>query len=139
MVQHRCLQLQTNAFVIPCYMNAWNCGAKCAELSCLSLVYVARGERKRERHECPLSRTGHTHCLKFVNLLVSRDGPCFSTNPRTTDWLRKMYFAKLTRRAEPEAGFQDVTRNTYLNRVFKLVGRAGGNAGRGSVKSLLTY
>ena len=47
--------------------------------------------------------------------------------------------SKLTRRAGPEAGFQDVTQNTYLNRVFNLVGRAGGNAGGGSVKSLLTY
>ena len=55
-------------------------------------------------------------------------------------WLSfaRFYFRK-RRRAGPEAGFQSLTQNTYLNRVFKLVGRAGGNAGGGSVKPLWTY
>ena len=76
LVQHRCLQLQTSAFVIPCYINAWNCRAKCAELS----VYVARGERKQEEHECPLSQTGLPGFLEFLKLLASGDGTCFLTH-----------------------------------------------------------
>ena len=75
-VQHRCLQLQTSAFVIPCYINAWNCRAKCAELS----VYVARGERKQEEHECPLSQTGLPGFLEFLKLLASGDGTCLLTH-----------------------------------------------------------
>ena len=86
MVQHRCLRLQTNAFVIPCYINAWNCGAKCAELSCLSLVYVARGERKQDGHERPLSRTGLPDFLEFLKLLASGDGTCFLNPQNERNW-----------------------------------------------------
>ena len=85
-MQHRCLQLQTNAFVIPCYINAWNCGAKCAELSCLSPVYVARGERKQDGHERPLSRTGLPDFLEFLKLLASGDGTCCFNPQNERSW-----------------------------------------------------
>ena len=72
------MSVQTYACVTPRFINAaWNCGAKCAELSCPSPVYVARGERKQEEHECPLSWTGLPDFLEFLKLLACWDGSFF--------------------------------------------------------------
>ena len=88
-MEHGALQLQTNAFVIPCYINAWNCGAKCAELSCLSPVYEARGERKQEEHERPFLGRAPKFFLEFLKLLASGDGTCFFNPQNEKNWKRR--------------------------------------------------
>ena len=80
------LRLQTNAFVTPCNINAWNCGAMCVPKPCLHGSW----RQKARRTPMPLSRTGFPDFLEFLKLLASGDGAFFLTNPRTTDWLRKM-------------------------------------------------